>query len=487
MLKNIHNPDILTCLANLSNDEVFTPPNVVNQILDNLPKNLWNDDSVKFLDPVSKTGVFLREITRRLIKGLEKKYPVLEKRIEHILKNQVFGIGITQLTAELTRRTLYCSKKANAIYSIVNFDNEDGNIKFFDSNHEWIGVNKILYDKSNEFESYAYSFIHNNSEDFFKMKFDVIIGNPPYQMATGGSGPQATAIYNKFVEQAKKLKPRYLSMIIPARWYSGGFGLNEFRHEMLEDKRIRKLVDFTDPAECFPGIDLKGGVCYFLWDRDNPGECEITNSLFNKKETMKRYLKEVNSETFIRYNSSISIYRKVLKDNFTSFISLVSSQKPFGLPTNYNISQKKNSNSVLIYGNKKQGYIDRNDIPQNNEMINKYKIFISAGYGAGEGFPHQILNKPFIGQPNSCCTETYITIGPFSDEDEAKYALSYIHTKFFRFMVMLIKNSQHALKKVYSYVPMQKFDQFWTDEKLYKMYNLNSAEIEFIDKTIRTM
>jgi site-specific DNA-methyltransferase (adenine-specific) len=495
MLSSFHNPDILTCLANLSSDEVFTPPSVANQMLDTLPDELWSDKTVAFLDPASKSGVFLREITKRLLKGLKTEIPDIKERLEHILKNQVFGIGITELTSEISRRTLYCSRKANGKYSIVNFNDDEGNLRYFESQHCWAdgvackycGINKKLHRRDKGLESYAYSFIHEDRpKELFNMKFDVIVGNPPYQMSTGGSKAQATPLYDKFISQAKKLSPRFMTMIIPARWYSGGFGLNDFRRETLNDKRFRKLVDFTDASDCFPGTQIKGGVCYFLWERDSLGKCEITNVFQGEKISMERYLVEPGLKSFIRYNPSISILNKTRGPNFIGFDSLVSSQKPFGLPTNYKISkEKKGSNTVIIYGNKQQGYIEPKEIPINFELVNHFKIFISAGYGAGEGLPHQIINKPFIGRPNSCCTETYVLIGPFNSEEESNLAISYMKTKFFRFMVMLMKNSQHALKNVYSLVPVQEFDKEWTDKILYQKYNLTEDEIRFIEKMIR--
>ena len=494
MLKQVYNPDVLTCIANLSSDEVFTPPSVVNQMLDTLPKELWSDKKVTFLDPVSKSGVFLREITKRLIDGLESKIPNLEERLEHILRNQVFGIGITELTSLISRRSLYCSKYANGKYSIVQFDDEQGNLKYFETEHTWksgsckyCGVNKEIYDRGEELESYSYSFIHSeNPEKLFNMKFDVIVGNPPYQMATGGSKSQATPLYDKFISQSIKLNPRYLTMIIPSRWYSGGFGLNEFRKNMLKDKRISHLIDFTDSSMCFPGVQIKGGVCYFLWEKEYDGGCLVKNIFSDKSSNiLKRPLLEKGSEVFIRYNNSVDVYRKVRKFKEESFKKFVSSQKPFGLPTNFKISN--NNKEITIYGNKTSGTISLNEIPKNKEMVKDFKILISAGYGAGEGFPHQIINKPFIVEPNSCCTETYIVIGPFSTKKRCENVVLYMKTKFFRFMVMMVKNSQHALKKVYSLVPIQNFDEEWSDEKLYKKYGLNTEEIEFIESMIRPM
>jgi len=193
-LRKKHNPDILTCIANLSSDEVFTPPKVANQMLDMLPKELWSNEKITFLDPVSKSGVLLREITKRLVDGLKSKIPLLEDRVEHILRNQVYGIGITELTSLISRRTLYCSKYANGKYSIVKFDDEQGNLKYLKTKHTWegercryCGVSKKLYDRGDEFEGYSYSFLHiENLNKYLNMKFDVIVGNPPYQMSDRG-------------------------------------------------------------------------------------------------------------------------------------------------------------------------------------------------------------------------------------------------------------------------------------------------------------
>ena len=497
VLNEVYNPDVLECIANLSNDEVFTPPEVANAMLDLLPQELFSNPNTKFLDPACKSGVFLREIAKRLLVGLEKEYPDLQSRVDHIFKNQLYGIAITELTSLLSRRSVYCCKYADNKYSVTKFDTLQGNIFFEEGKHLFVG-GKCLHcgigeqsfkeQFTDKEEKHAYQFIHNLMPgELENMKFDVIIGNPPYQMSDGGNAASATPIYQHFVEQAQKLNPKYMSFIIPARWYAGGKGLDQFRERMLNDRRIRVLHDYMNSSECCSGVEIKGGICYFLWSNENQGKCKIYNHDSNQNTTVtERELLEDGNTTFIRFNKAISIVNKIgnTKNNFSG---LVSARKPFGLATNYRGNKTMNSESIILYENNGSSYVQKNDLLKGFDLINKYKVYITRAYGAGEDFPHQILNKPFLGEKNTACTETYLVIGPFETKTEAENVITYMKRKLFRFLVLLIKNTQDATAKVYQFVPLQDFSKPWTDAELYEKYNLSQEEIDFIEAMIRPM
>ena len=493
---NSYNPDVLNCIANLSNDEVFTPPSLANQVLDLLPQELFRSPKTKFLDPFTKSGVFLREIVKRLDKGLEDQIPDRQIRIDHIMHNQVYGIACTELTALLARRSVYCSKTANGRFAVSRFDNPEGKIQYEAIKHTWVGgkcsfcgASQSVYDRGTDAEQYAYQFIHtdNPSQLTGNMTFDVIIGNPPYQLADGGNAASAKPLYHLFVQQAIRLSPRYLSMIIPARWYSGGKGLDEFRDLMLNDTRLSYLVDYFDSNDCFPGIDLSGGVCYFLWDQQHSGDCIVRSIINGKESIIQRPLIEKGNDSFVRFNSSISILEKIKQFQESLFIQLVSSRKPFGIATNEKIDTEKGINGIKIYAYPKNGYIESSKVSANKQSVYKPKVLISYAYGERGNFPYLVIGKPFIGEVNSCCSETYLMIGPFDTTNECENVMSYIRTKFFRFLVLLRKNTQHATSKVYQFVPLQDFSHPWTDEMLYKKYSLTEDEIAFIESMIRPM
>jgi hypothetical protein len=522
-----HNPDVLNCIANLSNEQVFTTPEFANKILDSLEQawaesrngsNIWEDKEVTFLDPSTKSGVFLREIVRRLNTGLAKEIPDLAERVEHILHKQVFGIATENLTGLIARRSLYCSKAANGIHSIARtFPNKNGNIWYERTEHIWVngkckycGSNQNEYERSSDLESYAYAFIHtDNIKDTLvemfgeSMHFDVIIGNPPYQMSTGGTGGagvQAKPIYNSFVQQAKSLDPRYLCMVTPSRWFSGGMGLDGFRESMLTDNRLRIIHDFPDSNDVFPGTQIKGGVSYFLWERDNPGEVTVTTHDKGAiVSTAVRPLLEPGCDVFIRYNEGVSILRKVVAKEMNGsiktlslpeekqFMSLVSSIGAFGLDTTFKGRDKERTGDVKIYRNGGIGFIPRGELTKEIEAIDWWKVFIPRAGSGSDSFPHSILGKPFVGEPGSASSWTYMHIGPFKNMKQAENAKNYITTRLFRFLVLLHKPTQDATKAVYTFVPKQDFSQAWTDELLYAKYNLNNEEISFIESMIRPM
>lgn len=520
------NPDVLTCIANLSNDEIFTPPELANRMLDGVARawaanhngaDLWADKNARFLDPFTKSGVFLREVTSRLTIGLAQEIPDLQDRVNHILSKQVFGIGITRLTSLLARRSVYCSKHADGAHSIAKgFDNEAGNIWFERIEHTWengkcafCGASRAALDRGDDLETHAYAFIHTNDiktrmTEFFgaAMQFDVIIGNPPYQLTDGGYGTSAAPIYQMFVDQAKALEPRYLSMIIPSRWFAGGKGLDEFRETMLADARLRSIDDFLSASDVFPGVGLKGGVCYFLWDRDHPGLCNVSTHFKDwPVSTATRPLMEKGADIFIRFNEGLSILQKVMAQESDTagslmpatnkrFDQLVSSLRPFGFRTFFRGRKQMRKGDVTIYQNGGTAFVARDEVESGAELIDKWKIYIgraAPGTGNRDTYPHRILSTPFLGEPGSICSETYLCIGPFDTQVEAESALSYLTCRLTRLLILLHKPSQDTTRKVYTFVPTQTWDRKWTDSDLYAKYGISQSEIEFIEKVVRPM
>ena len=515
-----HNPDILTCLSNLSNDEVFTPPEIANAVLDMIPEEFWKDPSVKVLDPACKSGVFLREAAKRFIKGLEEIIPDLQERIDHIFHKQLFGYAITELTSYLSRRSVYCSKTANGSYSITRFEGMQGNILYKRIEHTWInkkcslcGASRNTNDRGTEAETHAYEFIHLSEKKLMElknMKFDLIISNPPYQLNDGGAQASAIPIYQKFIEQAKKLNPRFITMIIPSRWMTGGKGLDKFRDEMIHDKHIIKLYDFLNSKEIFNGVDIKGGVCYFLRDNKIETKCEIHTIDTEGEKISIRFLAEENTDIFIRNNILLQIKQKI--DQCPKFFnSVVSARKPYGLEAETMINPSKfglpqfsdipieNGFRILGLGQKQKRmwkYIPNNyPIPKQNESLHAYKVFIAEAYGCGA--IGEVPSTPVLSTPGELCTETFLQIGPFKSKIEAQNVIRYIRTKFFRCLVGIQKQTQHTTSKVYRFVPMQDFtdssDIDWSkpiteiDQQLYRKYKLTEEEISFIETMIKPM
>ncbi len=496
LYNTMYNPDVLSCIANLSSDEVFTPPELANAMLDMLPQELFENPDTKFLDPGCKSGVFLREIAKRLLKGLEPIYPDLQERTDHIFKEQLYGIAITELTSHLSRRSLYCSKFANGRYSVVSFDTVDGNVRFKNIQHRWkngncvyCGASQKEYERSDDLETHAYELIHTTKpEEIFKMRFDVIISNPPYQLNDGGgTGKSAKPIYQLFVSQAKKLHPRYMTMIIPSGWFSGGKGLDEFRADMLTDKRIRKLVDFDNFREVFPGVDLAGGACFFLWDRDHPGSCEVTNVSGEMRDTVVRELNEY--DTFIRSNKALAIVNKVnAKDYKRHLNEVVYPRLPFGIPTTYTPT----NSGVPCYFTQRIGlqHARKNDVTDSFGIIDKWKFLVPKAPIAGQ----TDFSKPVafyydgntrIAKPNEICSESWLVAGAFDSEEEALSYKSYIFTKTVRFLLLQTVVSQNISKKNYVFIPdLGKYEGIYTDTQLCNMWDITDNEFEYIKSRI---
>lgn len=514
------NPDVLTCIANLSNDEVFTPPQFANRMLDMLATawaarnggaNIWQDSSATFLDPFTKSGVFLREITTRLIVGLADEIPDLQARVDHILTRQVFGIGITTLTTLLARRSLYCSKFANGEHSVAtSFTTEAGNIWFERVEHTWEGAKcsfcgapRALFDRDKGLENHAYAFIHTNNVkarigELFgaAMQFDVVIGNPPYQLSADEAGQNVMPIYNLFVEQAKNLEPNFIVMVTPSRWMAGGKYLDEFRSVMLNDRRLAALVDYHNAAEMFPSVGINGGISYFLWDSKHNGDCEVTTIRGGVEfGPHNRRLNEF--DVFIRDIRAVDILRKVLAKGEPPFSDIVSPRDPFGpaLSSNfkdYHATQEKGDLRIhLNIGTKREtAWVSRHYVTKSEHLIDAWKVLIPK---AGSGREREksgvdlVLGPPLVAAPGSVCTLTYVVAGPLASQAEANSVHAYLRTKFTRFLVSLRKISQDAPRGVYGFVPQQVWTETWTDEKLYKKYELSEAEIAFIESTIRPM
>jgi site-specific DNA-methyltransferase (adenine-specific) len=499
----VNQPDILEVISDLSNDEVFTPPKLANKVLDLLPSEVWTNPELRFLDPATKTGVFLREITKRLMVGLQQHFPDEKQRLDHILTHMVWGIAITELTSLMARRTLYCSKDASIEHSIVKFPNASGNIWFKSIEHSFLKGRCSQCNAPREIEregrdNYAYGFIHANGRKLIEgegqMKFDVIVGNPPYQMDDAG-GHRPVPLYNKFVEQAIALNPAYIAMITPSRWTAGGLGLNDYRARMLADDRIRAFVDYPVASELFPGVEIKGGVSYFLWDRDNRGKCKMTlvrgeNAYGPVERAFGEY------DVLVRDSRALPILHKVLGHKDKSFSDLVASVRPFGdeLRSNFKkfARERKTAEQYKLYMNegltRQVFYVDREYVKNNTHLVDSWKVLLpTAGSDGGQRLPDVVLGKPLIAEPGSVCTETYLAIGPFASENEANNAATFLKSRFARFLISLRKPAQHNVPSTFNWVPQQDWTKPISDSELFKKYGITPDEQVYLQEMIKEM
>ncbi|MCM1564343.1 MAG: Eco57I restriction-modification methylase domain-containing protein [Dehalobacter sp.] len=468
--------DIFDYIPPQRTNQIFTPRRVVKMMVDLLEEQdpqIFKNKETTFIDLYAKSGLYLTEIAKRLFIGLQEEIPNEDERIRWILECQLFGCAPSNIIYNMVKNYVYAGfpeiEDSNLLELDLTEAAKDGKVK------------QVLAERYGK-----------------EMKFDVIIGNPPYQESDGGAQASATPLYNEFIRESKNLNPRYLSMIIPARWYSGGKGLNQFRNDMLADNHIRILHDFIDASDCFTGVEIKGGVCYFLRDREAKGDCKVFTHIGGKVVSVaERPLLETGADIFIRHNEAIQILHKVAKLQEISFSTIVRPAMTFGFRTYYkNFSSKSKMNQfVKVYGNRSQGYVERDKVKRGIDWIDRWKVIVPEAIGIGD--MRVDLLKPIISEPGSINTETYIMNGPYSSEDEAKNVCSYINTKFFHFLLGLKKNTQHTTQSVYTFIPLQDFtsssDIDWTksspeiDRQLYKKYGLDNEEIAFIESMIRPM
>lgn len=499
-------PDILDVIGDLSSDKVFTPPRVANSVLDLLPDDIWTDPTLRWLDPGAKTGVFLREVTRRLMLGLVDHIADEQERLDHILKNMVFGVAVDEITALMSRRTLYCSKDATGQHSVAQMPTSDGNVWFDRVDHPYARNGRCpeCSASRDQMESgtdnHAYGFIHATGRQAIEkelgMKFDVIVGNPPFQMEADAAGQNIASIYNHFVDHAKALAPKYVALIIPSRWMAGGRGLDDFRAEMLGDRRLRHLVDYPDSAELFPTVDIKGGICYFLWSRDEPGPAQVTTHRSGHSiGPVERNLDEF--DVLVRDSRALPILRKVLDGSSGSFAELVTTRDPFGpaLTSNFrNVRRKPEPGDLRLYMNQSERrgetWVDPTFVTRNRDLVGEWKLLLpkaGPGNSGGHVLPDMVLGRPIVAEPHSVCTLTYLVAGPFDTREACDSAASYLRSRFARFLVSLRKPSQDATRSVYTWVPDQTWDRIWTDEELYEKYGITDDEQAYIAEMIREM
>jgi len=512
-----HVPDVLETLAQLPNDEVYTPPKLVNAMLDLLPVHVWSEPDYKWLDPATKSGVYLREVARRLMVGLADWEADGAKRRDHILRNMLYGAAITQMSGEIARRSLYQPKNATGSEIkdpvladlVVHLDQPDGNVPFVPTEH--------TLDKAEKFcaicrapaalirenrENFAYSFIHDTypTKELADMKFDVILGNPPYQIGMddgkGNRTANITPLYNLFVEKAIAMNPRYVLMITPSRWFAGGKGLDDYRDRMIADRRLRVLVDNPKIFDVFPQAKIRGGVSYFLWDREYAGDCEFTTKVDGRTiSTALRDLRD-GEGVVVRDNFAAAILDKIASDRFAkgSLADNVSASDPFGqsIKTNYKgAADLPFEGSIPLVFATKIGYVLPEVLERNRDWVDQWKVLIPMASSGDTAQDEEgrivdvVLGEPIALAPGSACTQSYLVAGRFDSREETENYAYFLATKFVRFFVLQRKISQHVTPNRFAFVPIVDFIRRWTDEDLYKHFDLTMEEIDYIEASIK--
>lgn len=495
-----HVPDILDCLSQLSNSAVPTPPKLARAMLDLLPDEVWGRPDFVWLDPCSKSGVFLREIATRLLDGLADWEPDFFKRREHIFRNMLFGASTTEMTGIISRRSVYCSADAAGSHSVVRFSDPQGNLPFVTAQHDFDAKGKCRLcnapedlERGDTRENYAYAFIHGTypTEEMANMKFDVIVGNPPYQIDSDGN-TRTMPIYQKFVDKAIELDPRYVLMITPSRWFSGGLGLDEFRARMIADRRLKVMVDNPKIYDCFPGVKIRGGVSYFLWDREYMGDTEFSTRVDGcLRSTSVRDLRDGDG-VLIRDNRAAAIVSKVRQLGYPSVEQLFGPQVPFGLRSNYGGASLDNiEGSVPVVFGTHIGYVEPQRLERNHAWVDRWKVLLPSASSGDTPVDDEgnivdvVLGAPIALAPGSACTQTYFIAGMFDTPQETENYANYLATKFVRFLVLPRKTTQHITPDRFRFVPRVDFALPWTDADLYEHFDLTPDEIQYIEATIK--
>ena len=464
--------------------DILDEPRLVEQ--DDVTENIFLNPDARILEMNSKSGLYPLYMAYSLyamkLSGKEDKLPLEQTQAfwRETVEQQIFVLCKTKMAQSITRRTL------------VGYQDE------WTVNTTYIPHLLERMEKAPQRLAKKLQRTGTWGKKGEPMKFDAIVGNPPYQEDTGGgsaanvAAKQARPIYNLFVDQAKMIQPHYISMIMPARWYAGGIGLNDFRNEMLNDPHLIKLTDFVNSKDCFSTVDIAGGICYFLWDRDKEAVCEVTNASGLERHTMKRNLNEFG-DVFIRSNESLSIIHKVTSRSEHFLTDRVQPIDTFGFPSAARGEKEPFDGCISLIHSQGVGYIKRSDVKKNADLINKYKATISilvpcngeVGVDPSKGY--KAITTPRIEVPGEVNTFSYLVLGAFDTEEEIKHYKQYLMCKFTRFMLRLTYSSMHIARANFVFVPDQDFMVEWTDEKLYKKYELTEDEIAFIESTIRVM
>ena len=464
-------------------DEEFKKPLSVPRYVDQgkVTKDVYRPDA-HILEINSKSGLYplyvAYNIYRARVEAAKQKYGEVSHGFamnlwDATIEENILVVCKTPMACSITKRTL------------AGFRNTRVNVQYYPD---------LIQNISERPEAVVNTL--RDGKRFWKinqdtnMKLDAIVGNPPYQeLDGGGAGTSAIPVYNRFWTIALEMKPSYNSMIMPARWYAGGKGLDDFRANMLKDRSLKLLVDFPESRECFPSADIAGGICYVLWDKNYKGDCMVITINNGVRSTYRRDLREF--DTFVRQASAIEILHKVASFKEDTLNNYVYSRKPFGLDNNYVGRTKPFDGAIFLFGSQGFSYIKFDEITQNRDIIKKWKVIVSKASAQGgradkEG-KRKVLPKAEVLGPYSACTESYLLISCFDNKQEAENALSYVKTSFFRFLLSLKVITQNITKESFSFVPLQDFTRPWTDADLYAKYKLTDEEIQFIESMIKPM